>query len=214
MSAVLTVAAKQATVSADSVLPATALANESNAAICARDATASAAPALPKYKRHQEEAAAKQYQLDNERIMALDMPPNPIDAAIWHIQAKCALRAAPLDTILAKSARDDIVQDAPAPPTTTLPHPMAMLSTPPVPYDLCGRGPFYDGGEPSCEVPRSCTIALTFTYGQGCLRPHAPSLPDKVLTSHPHPPLKGLPTPTKTLTTLAPVTSPCCSVVS
>jgi hypothetical protein len=44
-------------------------------------------------------------------------------------------------------------------------------------------------------------------------RPCAPSPPDKVLPSHPHPTLGGLPTPTKTLTTLVRATSPCCSVV-
>jgi hypothetical protein len=43
--------------------------------------------------------------------------------------------------------------------------------------------------------------------------PCAPSSPDKVLPSHPHPKLGGLPTPTKTLTTLARATSPCHSVV-
>jgi hypothetical protein len=48
----------------------------------------------------------------------------------------------------------------------------------------------------------------------GCRHhPCAPSPPDKVLPSHPHPMLGGLPTPTKTLTMLAQVTSPCCSVV-
>jgi hypothetical protein len=47
-----------------------------------------------------------------------------------------------------------------------------------------------------------------------CHRPRAPSPPDEVLPSHPHPMLEGLPTPTKTLTTLAPATSPCFSVVS
>jgi hypothetical protein len=44
-------------------------------------------------------------------------------------------------------------------------------------------------------------------------RPRAPSPPDEVLPSHPHPMLGGLPTPTKTLTTLAQATSPCRSVV-
>jgi hypothetical protein len=43
--------------------------------------------------------------------------------------------------------------------------------------------------------------------------PCTPSPPDKVLPSHPHPTLGCLPTPTKTLTTLARATSPCCSVV-
>ena len=47
-----------------------------------------------------------------------------------------------------------------------------------------------------------------------CHRPWAPSSPDKVLPSHPHPTLGGLPMPTKTLTTLTQATSPCCSVVS
>jgi hypothetical protein len=43
--------------------------------------------------------------------------------------------------------------------------------------------------------------------------PCAPSPPDKVLPSHPHPMRGGLPTPTKPLTLLAQATSPCCSVV-
>jgi hypothetical protein len=56
-----------------------------------------------------------------------------------------------------------------------------------------------------CARPCHCT---------GCRhRPCMPSPPDKVLPSHHHPKLGGLPTPTKTLTTLAQVTSPCCSVV-
>jgi hypothetical protein len=45
-------------------------------------------------------------------------------------------------------------------------------------------------------------------------RPHAPSPPDKVLLSHPHTTLGGLPTPTTTLATLARATPPCCSVMS
>jgi hypothetical protein len=48
-----------------------------------------------------------------------------------------------------------------------------------------------------------------------CHRPCAPSPPDKVLPSHPHPMLGGgLPMPTTILTTLARVTPSCCSVMS
>ncbi len=55
-------------------------------------------------------------------------------------------------------------------------------------------------------VPHHCT---------GCRHhPCAPSPPNKVLPYHPLPMLGGLPTPTKTLTTLAQATLPCCSVVS
>jgi hypothetical protein len=102
---------------------------------------------------------------------------------------------------------------------------------PPPPYDLCGCGLFYNGGSthatslalaplaiPSptlnsqlrtvcqCARPRRCT---------GCRhRPCVPSPPDKVLPSHPHPMLGGLPKPTTTLPMLAQATPPCCSVMS
>jgi hypothetical protein len=57
-----------------------------------------------------------------------------------------------------------------------------------------------------CARPHHCT---------GCCHdPCAPSPPDGVLPSHPHPMLGRLPMPTKTLTTLARTTSPCCSVMS
>ncbi len=146
--------AEQAVALAVLVLPATALADDSNTAVLTRDTTASAAPALAKDKWHQEdkrcqeEAAAKQRRADNKCVMALDMPPDPIDMAIWRIQAECALHAAPLDTILAKIARDDITRDAPALPTTTLPHPSAMLSTPPCPMTYVGVVLSTMGGRP------------------------------------------------------------------
>jgi hypothetical protein len=70
------------------------------------------------------------------------MPPNPVAATIWRIQADCALCAAPLNAILAKIERNDIAHKARALRTTTLPHPAAMLSIPPLPYDFRGRGPF------------------------------------------------------------------------
>jgi hypothetical protein len=41
----------------------------------------------------------KWHQEEDERVLALDMPPNPIDTAIRRIQAECALRAAPLNAI-------------------------------------------------------------------------------------------------------------------
>jgi hypothetical protein len=44
----------------------------------------------------------KRRQEEDERVLALDMPPNPFDMAIRRIQAECALRAAPLDAILAE----------------------------------------------------------------------------------------------------------------
>jgi hypothetical protein len=95
--------------------------------------------------------------------MALDMRPDLVDTPILCIQAECTLRAAPLETILAKIARSNIVHNAPAPLMTTLPHPLVMLSTL-SPYDLCNCGPFCDGGEPLREVPCSCIVTLTFTY--------------------------------------------------
>ncbi len=85
-----------------------------------RDATKCAAALAAKMLAHKKEAAdrtqesaaatlavqvftkGKQCQEENERILVLDMPPDPIDMAIRRIQAKCALRAAPLDAILAE----------------------------------------------------------------------------------------------------------------
>ncbi len=85
-----------------------------------RDATKCAAALAAKMlankkeaaKRAQESAAAalaaqvftegKRRQEEDEQVLALDMPPNPVDTAIRCIQAECALRAAPLDAILAK----------------------------------------------------------------------------------------------------------------
>jgi hypothetical protein len=84
--------------------------------------------------------------------MVLDMPLDPVDAAIWRIHAECTLRAAPLDAILAKIACKPIVHDAPAPLTTTLPHPMAM----------CGHGPFYNGGGALARSPLFLYHCLNF----------------------------------------------------
>jgi hypothetical protein len=95
-------------------------------------------PALAKDKRRQEEAAAEQCRLDIERFMAPVMAPDPVDVAIRHIQANCALSAAPLDAILAKIEHDDIAHKARAPPRKTSPHPATMLSTPPCPMTYVG----------------------------------------------------------------------------
>jgi hypothetical protein len=120
---------EQAALLADSVLPATGFADDSDAAIHSRDATASAVAALAKDEGRQEEATAKQHQADKERIMVLDMPPNPIDAAIWRIWAKCALRTAPLDAILAKIACDNITHNAPAIQWSCCPPPLSKANT-------------------------------------------------------------------------------------
>jgi hypothetical protein len=162
--------------------------------------------------------------------MALVLPPNPVKMAIWRIWVECTLLAAPLDDILAEIERNDIPHEARALLTTTLPHPVAMLSTPPCPMTYVGTVLSTMGGSthatslalalpaiPSPTVdgqlrtvrqrarPRCCT---------GCRHRSCPSSPpDKVLPSHPHPMLGGLPSPTTTLTMLAQVTPPCCSVM-
>jgi hypothetical protein len=97
--------------------------------------------------------------------MAPVLPPNPVNVAIQRIRVEWALLAAPLDAILAKIERNDIVHEARAPPTMTLPHLAAMLSTAP-PYDLRGCGPFYNEGEHSHDIPHSGTIDYTIAYRQ------------------------------------------------
>ncbi len=121
-------------------------------------------PDLVEDKWRQEETAKKQHHSDNECVMPPVLPPNPVNAAIRHIRVECALLAAPLDAILAEIEHDDIAHKARAPPTATLPHPAAMLSTPPPPYDLRGRGPFYNGGEHLSNVPCSGTVGYTIAY--------------------------------------------------
>jgi hypothetical protein len=69
-------------------------------------------PALAKDKRRQEVTAAEQCQADDKRFMVPVMPPNPVDATILCIWADYALRAAPLDAILAKIEREDIMHEA------------------------------------------------------------------------------------------------------
>ncbi len=88
-------------------------------------------PALAKDKRCQEETAKKQRCADDEGVTAPVLPPNPGNAVIRRIRVECALLAAPLNAILAEIEHDNIAHEAQAPPTTTLPHPVAMLSTPP-----------------------------------------------------------------------------------
>ncbi len=88
-------------------------------------------PALAEDKHRQEETAKKQRRSDDKRIMVPVLPPNPVNAAIRRIRVECTLLAAPLDAILAEIEHDDIAHEARALPTTTLPHPAAMLSTPP-----------------------------------------------------------------------------------
>jgi hypothetical protein len=54
---------------------------------------------------------------------------------------------------------------ASAPTMPPLAPPMAASSSSPLPYYICGRGPFYHGGEPSRNVSCSHIVALTFAYG-------------------------------------------------
>jgi hypothetical protein len=107
------------------------------------------------------------------------------------------------------------------PPLAT---PMAVSSSPSCPTHMCGHGPFHHGGSPHatplivtplhcpstrvkdplqkarcCARPRRCTSQ--------CHRPCAPSPPNKILPSHPHPTLEGLSTPTVPPTLLARATS-------
>jgi hypothetical protein len=103
-------------------------------------------PALAKDKRRKEETAKKQRRADDEHVMAPVLLPDPGNAAIRRIWVECALLATPLGVILAEIECNNIAQEARAPPMSTSPHPAAMLSTPPPPYDFRGRGPFYDGG--------------------------------------------------------------------
>jgi hypothetical protein len=92
-------AAKRAT-----ALAARASTNKKEVAICACELTAAtlAATALAKDKRHREEAAAEQRWVEEEHLMAPVEPPKHLDVAIRCILAKCALRAAPLNIILAE----------------------------------------------------------------------------------------------------------------
>jgi hypothetical protein len=178
-------------------------------------------PALAEDKQHQEKAATEQCWADNDRFMVPIMLLDPVDVAIWRIQADCALRAAPLDAILAKIECNDIAHEARAPLMTTSPHPLAMLSTAPCPMTYVGAALPMMGEEHSCNVPCSGTIGSTplptidgqlWTVRQRarlchrtghCHRPCAPSPPDKVLPSHPHPTVEGLSTPAETPNLLA-----------
>jgi hypothetical protein len=113
----LALAMEQVAVSADSLLPERVLAED---------------------KRHQEEAAKAQRHADDKCVMAPALQPNPGNVAIRRIRVECALLAAPLDAFLAKIECYDIVHEAQALSTTTLPHPAAMLSTPPRPMTYVG----------------------------------------------------------------------------
>jgi hypothetical protein len=188
-------------------------------------------PALAKDKWRQVETNKKQRRADDKRVMAPVLPPNPGNAAIQYIWVECALLAALLDAILAEIECNDIAHEAQAPPTTTSPHPAAMLSTPPCPMTYVGAVLSTMGESTRTTSLALAPLAIPSSIVDGQLwtvrqrsrprhcsgrhhRPCAPSPPDEVLPSHPHPTLGGLPMPTKTLTTLAQATSPCRSVVS
>jgi hypothetical protein len=98
-------------------------------AICMWNTTASAVLVLAEDKLCHVEAAAQQRREEDKSITALVMLPDPIDTVIRNIWEEWALCAAPLDAILDKIACNNITHDAPALRKTTLPPPMAMLST-------------------------------------------------------------------------------------
>jgi hypothetical protein len=150
-------------------------------------------------------------------------PPGHIDATIRCIQAECAIRASPLDAILAKIAHENIAHDAPAPPMATLPPPAAMLSTSPCPTFYVGAVLATMGGSAPSVLPLPTLNSQLRTVrqrAQPCCctgrhnHPQAPSPPDMVLPSLPQPMLGGIPKPTTANTMLAQATSPCCSEVS
>jgi hypothetical protein len=188
-------------------------------------------PALAEDKRRHEETTKTQRHADDKCVMVPVLPPDPGNAAIRRIQVECALLAALLNAILAEIKRDDITHKAQAPPTTTSPHPAAMLSTPPRPMTYLGAVLSTMGGSTCAMSLALAPLAIPLPIvdrqlrmvrqrARPCCRtgrhhrPCVPSPPDKVLPSPPHPTLGRLPTPTKTLTTLARATSPCYSVVS
>ncbi len=180
--------------------------------------------ALVEDKRRKEETAKKQRRSDDKRVMAPVLPPNPVIAAILRIRVECALLTAPLDAILAKIEHNNIVHKARAPPTTTLPHPAAMLSTPLHHMTYVGGVLSTMGGSTRVMSLALAPLAIPLPIVNGQLwtvrrhaRPHrrtgcrhrpcAPSPPDKVLPSHPHPTKEGLSTPTNSPNLLARATT-------
>ncbi len=198
-----TLAAEQTAVSADSALP---------------------EPALAEDKQHQEETAKKQRRSDNEHVMAPVLPPDTVIAAIWCIWVECTLLAAPLEAILVKIECNDIAHEAQASLTTTLPHPAAMLSTPPRPMTYVGAVLSTMGGSTCVTSLALAPLAIPSPIVNGqlqtihrrarpcCRTGHhhrlgAPSPPDKVLPSHPHPTKEGLSMPTNPPNLLARATT-------
>ncbi len=92
------------------------------------------------------------------------------NAAIRHIQVECALLAAPLDAILAKIERYNIAHEARAPPTTTSPHPAAMLSTSPPPMTYVGAVLSTMGGSSQATSLTLAPVALPSPAIDGKLR--------------------------------------------
>jgi hypothetical protein len=112
---------------------------------------------LAKDKWCQEEAAAQQRRAEEEDVTAPVKPHDHVDVAIYCIQAECALRAAPLDAILAKIACGNILHNVPALPMTTSPPPTAMLSTSPCPTSYMDAVQSSKGGG-------ACVIGSTIAY--------------------------------------------------
>jgi hypothetical protein len=156
--------------------------------------------------------------------MAPVLPPDPVIVAIWCIWVECALLTAPLDAILAEIECNDIAHKARAPPKTTLPHPAAMLSTHPCPMTYVGAVLSTMGGSTRVTSPALAPLAIPSPIVNGQLRivrqraqhcrrtghhhcPCAPSPPDEVLPSRPHPTKEGLSMPTNPLNLLVRATT-------
>jgi hypothetical protein len=181
-------------------------------------------PALAKDKRRQVETAKKQRRADDKQVMVPVLPPNPGNAVIQRIRVECALLTAPLNAILAKIECNDIAHEAQAPLTTTLPHPAAMLSTPPCPMTYVGTVLSTMGGSTRTTSLALAPLAIPSPIVDGQLRtvrqrtqpcrctgcrhhPCVPSPPDKVLPSCPHPTVEGLSMPTNPPNLLARATT-------
>jgi hypothetical protein len=112
--------------------------------------------------------------------MAPVLPPDPIYMAIRRIWVECALLAAPLDAILAEIKRDNITHKAQALPTTTSPHPVAMLSTPPCPMTYVGTVLSTMGGSTRAMSLALAPLAIPLPIVDGQVRTYA-IVPDLVV---------------------------------
>jgi hypothetical protein len=130
------------------VLAVKAFADDKDVAIRAWESTAAtrAAQTLAENKWHHVDADAAQCQVVADHATALVEPPLG-SAEIERICMEFALCAAPFDATFTDISWEDTTHNALAPPMTPLAHPTAMLSSPPLPFALCGCGPCCCGGD-------------------------------------------------------------------